>query len=155
MHAPGTGQAAKGGGGAKGGGVHAHRTQDLRTILETATSLLEMVEEESRCLKERDHEALLHLLPAKEGLARALAAQLQRLSPQAAGGDDGGGQTLQEIKTILRHIEARNEANRQFILESLDIYQGILRLFERDLYGPSATPPDFAAFRGSSIHREA
>lgn len=124
-------------------------------LLDTARSLLDALEEEERCLKERDHDGLLHLVPTKESLARSLAARLRTLSGRPSDGRGFDRASLQELKEILRRIEARNERNRRFIQESLAIYQGILGLFENELYAPSPQVRAFPAIRGSSIHREA
>jgi len=133
------------------------REESLAIIQAMAHQLLEVLEEETRCLAERDHGALLAILPQKEALARRLSESLRPWAQAIREGHrepDENREVWTDLKETLRHIEARNEANGRYIEELIQIHEELLSLLVPHTYGHGAQK-SLPAVKGYGISTEA
>lgn len=121
-----------------------------------AHHLLDVLREETRCLTQGDHAALLEILPQKEALARRISESLRSLrhsEPSAATTVRDGAAWL-NLKETLQRIEALNDANGRHIAELLRIQGELLSIMLPQTYGygPPKVPP---ALKGCGLSTEA
>lgn len=129
---------------------------DVSRVRAMAEQLLEVLRKETHLLAQGDHGVLLEILPEKEALARSISEALQGLR-RAEPSSEGPGSTHPawlDLKEILQHIEALNDANGRYIVDVLHIYQEILSLMVPQTYGHRA-PKALPALKGCGLSTEA
>ncbi len=132
------------------------KEQDAAAVQVMARHLLDVLREETRCLAQSDHAALLEILPQKEALARRISESLRNLRHTKPSNSTTArdGVAWLHLRETLQRIEALNDANGRHIAELLRIHEELLSIMVPQTYGygPPKVPP---ALKGCGLSTEA
>ncbi|ROR01902.1 flagellar export chaperone FlgN [Desulfosoma caldarium] len=126
------------------------------TVRDAAQRLLELVQQETQILAQKDYSALWELFPEKERLAHRLvdALRLQSREAQTSGHAVEAATNDHSVRDTLRRIEAINEANGRYMAELLTIHQELLSLLVPQTYDHGAHKA-LPAIKGCGLETEA